>query len=334
MKSYQVTKPGGLENLSIVEQDIPQPGIGEVLVRWRASSLNFHDYMVAVGGIPVDEGRVPMSDGSGEVVAVGDGVSCWKAGDRVLSLFFPDWINGRPRATSTQAISGDTSDGFAREYSCIAADSLSRMPSNHDFEEAATLPCAAMAAWRALMVEGNLQAGDSVLVQGTGGMSIFALQFAKAAGAYVYATTSSDDKMSRLKELGADEVFNYRTDKAWGKTIAQRSGGVDIVLDVGADATIKHSIDAVATGGYIALIGVLGGITAELDMPSVVLKHIKMSGLAVGSKEMQEKMIAAIETNDIHPVIDRRFAFDELAQAFEYQAGGSHFGKIVLNYGE
>lgn len=334
MKTYQVTAPGGLANLNIIEQEIPQPKSGEVLVRWRATSLNFHDYMVGVGGIPVDDGRVPMSDGAGEVVAVGAGVSSWKERDKVVSLFFPNWLSGKPTAENTQAISGDTTDGFAREYACINADSLTRMPSNLSFEEAATLPCAALTAWRALMVEGNLQAGDSVLVQGTGGMSIFALQLAKAAGAYVYATSSSDEKMTRLKELGADEVFNYRTDENWGKTIAERSGGVDHVLDMGADTTFKHSVDAVAVGGHIALIGVLGGMTAEMELPSLILGQVKMSGLAVGSKAMQEKMISAIEINDIHPVLDKNFAFDELAQAFEYQATGSHFGKITVSYND
>lgn len=333
MKTYQVTQPGGLNNLTIIEQDIPKPSTGEVLVRWHATSLNYHDYLVGVGGIPVADGRVPMSDGAGEVVAIGDGVTNWKTGDKVMSLFFPNWRNGKP-TTSNQDMSGDTINGFAREYSCIDTNALTSMPSNYSFEEAATLPCAALTAWRGLIVEGNLHAGESVLIEGTGGMSLFALQIAKAAGAYVYATSSSDEKMARLKELGANEVFNYRTDKKWGKTIAQRSGGVDHVLDIGAGATINHSVDAVATGGHLALIGILGETTAKIDMIPLIIRHIKLTGLAVGSKEMQEKMIAAIETNNIHPVIDKSFTFNELGKAFEYQATGSHFGKITLNYGE
>ncbi|GEM81490.1 zinc-dependent alcohol dehydrogenase family protein [Vibrio superstes] len=332
MKTYQVTQPGGLNNLNIVDQDMPQPNSSEVLVRWHATSLNFHDYLVGVGGIPVADGRVPMSDGAGEVVSVGADVTEWQPGDKVMSLFFPNWINGKPTTENTLDISGDTADGFASEYSCVNEEALTRMPSNYSFEEAATLPCAALTAWRALMVEGKLQAGDSVLVQGTGGMSIFALQIAKAAGAYVYATSSSEEKMARLKELGADEVFNYRTDADWGKTIAERSGGVDHVLDVGASATLKHSIDAVATGGHLALIGVLGGTTAEIDMVPLILRHIKISGLAVGSREMQNKMVAALEVNNIHPVLDKSFKFNELGQAFEYQSSGSHFGKITIKY--
>lgn len=332
MKRYQVTKPGGLENLTIVETEIPTPKKGQVLVRWRATSLNYHDYMVALGAIPTAADRVPMSDGAGEVVATGEDVDSWQVGDKVVSLFFPNWIDGKPTLTNNAAVSGDTADGFALEYSCVDQTALTRMPDNYSFEQAATLPCAALTAWRGLMVEGNLQAGDSVLIQGSGGMSIFALQFAKAAGAYVYATSSCDTKMARLKALGADEVINYRKDPDWGKTLAKRSGGIDHVLDVGADATLKHSLDAVAMGGHIALIGVLGGITATMMMPTVFFKQVTMSGLAVGSRAMQEKMITAINTNGIEPVIDKVFALDELAKAFEHQASGAHFGKIVLNY--
>lgn len=332
MKTYQMTKPGGLENLKIVEQDTPKPNTGEVLVRWRATSLNFHDYMVGVGGIPVEEGRVPMSDGAGEVVAVGDGVSQWQEGDKVLSLFFPNWLDGKPTAENTQGMSGDTVDGFASEYSCVNANSLTRMPSNYTFEEAATLPCAALTAWRALVVEGNLQAGETVLVQGTGGMSLFALQIAKALGAYVYATSSSEEKMARLKDLGADEVFNYRTDEDWGKTIGERSGGVDHVLDMGAGTTLKQSIAATAIGGHISIIGILDSPIAEVDVVSLILGQKKMTGFAVGSKKMQEDMIAVLEAKDVHPVIDKSFAFGDLKQAFEHQASGAHFGKITVSF--
>ena len=316
----------------MTDTEIPEPGAGKVLVHWQATSLNYHDYMVALGAIPAAEGRVPMSDGSGEVVAVGAGVSNWQPGDRVMSLFFPDWLYGKPTPASTRAVSGDTVDGYAQEYSCVDAQALTAIPDNYSFAQAATLPCAGLTAWRALIVDGNLQAGDTVLVQGTGGMSIFALQIAKAAGAYVYATTSSEEKMEKLKALGADEVINYRADERWGKTIANRSGGIDHVLDVGADSTLNHSLDAVAMGGHIALIGVLGGVTAQLMMPTTFFKHVKMNGLAVGSRAMQEKMIAAINTNNIVPVVDRSFPFESLAQAFEYQASGAHFGKIVINY--
>lgn len=332
MQCYQVKKTGGLDNLIIVDTKVLEPLPDQVLVRWRASSLNYHDYMVAVGGIPCEDGRVPMSDGAGEVVAVGKGVTTWKTGDRVMSLFFPNWLNGKPTVTNSAMVSGDTTDGYAREYSCIGAHALTPMPVDYSFTQAATLPCAALTAWRALMVEGNLQAGDSVLIQGTGGMSIFALQIAKAAGAYVYATSSSDEKLEQLKTLGADEVVNYRTDEKWGKTLWKQSGGIDHVLDVGAETTLKHSVEAVAMGGNISLIGVLGGVTAKLVMPTLFFKHVKLSGLAVGSRYMQEKMVSAINVNNIKPVIDKTFAFTELKQAFEYQTTGAHFGKIVVNY--
>ncbi|CAA0093347.1 Alcohol dehydrogenase [Zhongshania aliphaticivorans] len=332
MKRYQVIKPGGLDKLCITNTEIPEPNAGEVLVRWRASSLNYHDYMVILGHIPSEDGRIPMSDGAGEVVAVGAGVTKWNTGDKVVSLFFPDWLEGKPSLSKTLGVTGDSIDGCAVEYACVNAQALTAMPNNYSFEQAATLPCAALTAWRALIVEGNLQAGDSVLVQGTGGMSMFALQIAKAAGAYVYATSSSEEKMERLKAMGADEVLNYRTDENWGITLAKRSGGIDHVLDIGADATLDHSLNAVAVGGNVTLIGVLGGLTAKLMVPKTFGKQVHMNGIAVGSREMQEKMITAINTNHIVPVIDKSFGFDNLKEAFEHQASGAHFGKIVLNY--
>lgn len=332
MKCYQVKKPGGLDNLTIVEIETPEPLAGQVLVRWRATSLNYHDYLVAMGQILSEDGRVPMSDGAGEIVSVGEGVKNWKEGDKVMSLFFPNWLDGKPTVENSAAVSGDTVNGYACEYSCVDAHALTSMPNNCSFEQAATLPCAALTAWRGLICEGSLQAGDSVLVQGTGGMSIAALQIAKAAGAYVYATSSSDEKLERLKALGADEVVNYRTDENWGATIAKRSGGVDHVLDIGAAATLNHSVEAVKMGGSIVLIGVLGGVTAKIVMPVLFFKHATLSGIAVGSRGMQDKMNSAIQTNNIAPVIDKSFAFDELKQAFEYQETGAHFGKIVLKY--
>jgi NADPH:quinone reductase-like Zn-dependent oxidoreductase len=332
MRRYQVSKPGGLDNLIITETDTPTPAAGQVLVRWRATSLNYHDYMVVLGAIRSEDGRVPMSDGAGEVVSVGEGVSAWKAGDKVMSLFFPNWLDGKPTFANNAAVTGDNIDGCALEYSCVDEHALTSMPDNYSFEQAATIPCAGLTAWRALIVEGNLQAGDSVLVQGTGGMSIFALQIAKAAGAYVYATSSSEKKMAQLMAMGADEVINYRSDENWGKTLAKKSGGIDHVLDIGGDSTLSHSLDAVAMGGNIALIGVLGGVTAKLLMPMTFYKQVQLNGLAVGSRDMQKKMISTINTNNIVPVIDKSFAFDKLKEAFEYQASGAHFGKIVLNY--
>jgi len=334
MKKISIGAQGGLDHLQLTEQKDPQPAAGEVLVRWHATSLNYHDYLVGVGGIPVPEGRVPMSDGAGEVTAVGEGVTAWKSGDKVMSLFFPNWLDGRPTPAKTGAISGETVDGFLTEMSCVAAQSLTRIPAGFSYAEAATLPCAALTAWRALVVEGQLKMGDKVLIEGTGGMSIFALQLALAAGAEVYATTSSPEKADRLKSMGVKEVVNYREDERWGRAIYKLSGGgVDHVLDVGGGSTMQQSIEAAAMGGHISSIGILGnGRKGEITFPKLFFKHLRMTGLAVGSRTMQEDMIRAIELSDWRPVIDRSFGLTELAEAFRYQESGAHFGKIVLEY--
>ncbi|NND83467.1 MAG: NAD(P)-dependent alcohol dehydrogenase [Gammaproteobacteria bacterium] len=332
MQVLTIATPGGLENILNNEVDPPTPGAGEVLVRWKATSLNYHDYLVAAGGIPVADGRVPMSDGAGVIEALGDGVSEWEVGDKVMSLFFPDWLDGDASAANTAAVTGDSVDGFAREFSCEKAVSLTSIPKSYTFAEAATLPCAALTAWRGLVVEGNLKAGDTVLIQGSGGMSVFGLQIAKAAGAYVYATTSSDKKAERLQALGADHVINYKEDEKWGKTIAKLSGGVDHILDVGGPSTLEHSVEAVGFGGKISLIGVLGGRKGEFVLPKMFFKHASMNGIAVGSRAMQQDLVRAIDVAEFKPVIDRSFALTELADAFRHQESGAHFGKIVLEY--
>ena len=275
-----------------------------------------------------------MSDGAGQVVALGEGVSRWQEGDRVMSLFFPNWIDGRPTAAKTKAISGETVDGYLSEFSLVAEDALTRMPDDYSYAGAATLPCAAVTAWRALVVEGNIKMGDKVLIEGSGGMSIFALQFAKAAGATIFATSSSTEKAERLREMGAVEVVDYKADERWGKTIFKASqGGVDHVLDVGGGSTMVQSIESAAMGGHIYAIGILGnGRKGSITFPKLFFKHLRMTGLAVGSRAMQEDMIKAIEQNQIRPVLDRSFGLEELAEAFQYQASGAHFGKIVLEY--
>lgn len=334
MKSVVVKSPGGLDNLIVVEKPNPKPSKGEITVQWHATSLNYHDYLVAVGGIPVPDGRIPMSDGAGEIIAIGEGVKDWQVGDKVMSLFFQNWIEGKPTLPKTMFVNGETIDGFITQQSCVPSSSVTAIPNDYSYAEAATLPCAAATAWRALMVEGGLQAGDSVLVQGTGGMSIFALQFAKAAGAKVYATTSSPAKAERLKKMGAAAVINYKENPKWGKTIFKLTGGgVDHVLDVGGGSTMRNSIEAVKIGGHISSIGILGnGRKGEITFPKLFFKHIRLIGIAVGSKEMQQKMVEAININGMKPIIDKSFGFEELAAAFQYQASGQHFGKIVLEW--
>lgn len=333
MRAVVIKQPGGLDNVQLVKREAKQPKADEVLVNWHATSLNYHDYLVAVGAIPVSDQRVPMSDGAGEIAAIGDDVTQWKVGDKVMSTFFPDWVEGAATQFNAARINGEHVDGFAQEFSCVNQHSVTAIPSDYSYAQAATLPCAAATAWRALVVEGNLKAGDSVLVEGTGGMSIFALQIAKAAGAYVYATTSSDDKAERLAELGADHVINYRADERWGRTVNKHSGGgVNHVLDVGGSSTLSQSVEAIGYGGHISLIGILGGRTADFILPKMFFKHAHMHGIAVGSRAMQMDMVKAIDSTRWKPVIDKSFALSELADAFTYQDSGQHFGKIVLEY--
>lgn len=334
MKKLTIKKPGGFDNLQIIAQPDPTPKAGEVLVRWHATSLNFHDYLVAKGLIPVDENRIPMSDGAGEIAAVGDGVMKWSVGDKVMSMFFPNWIEGKPTVAKTAGISGESLDGFMTEKSIVSANSLTKIPNGMSYAAAATLPTAGLTAWRALMFEGNLQAGQKVLIEGTGGVSIVALQMAKATGARVFATTSSLEKAERLKSMGAETVVNYKEDERWGKTIFKMSGGgVDHVIDVGGGSTMKQSIEAAAIGGHIISIGILGnGRKGEITFPKLFFKHLTMTGLAVGSREMQEAMVNAINVYKLEPILDKSFAFDQLVDAFQYQESGKHFGKIVLEW--
>ncbi|MGK0374402.1 MAG: NADPH:quinone reductase-like Zn-dependent oxidoreductase [Arenicella sp.] len=333
MRTVVIKQPGGLDNLQLINREPGQPKADEVLVNWHATSLNYHDYLVAVGAIPVADQRVPMSDGAGEIVAIGEHVTEWQVGDKVMSTFFPDWIEGPATQYNAARVNGEQIDGFAQEFSCVHQTAVTEIPLGYSYAEAATLPCAAATAWRALSVEGNLKAGDTVLVEGTGGMSIFALQIAKAAGAYVYATTSNDEKAQRLHDLGADQVINYRTDEKWGRTVNKHSGGgVNHVLDVGGTSTLPQSVEAIGYGGHISLIGILGGRTADFILPKMFFKHAHMHGIAVGSRSMQRDMVKAINTTAWKPIIDKSFALTELADAFRYQETGQHFGKIVLQY--
>jgi len=333
MKVAAVKKPGGPGNLIIEDRPSPEPGPGEVLIRVRASSLNYHDFVVVMGGIPTEDGRIPMSDGAGEVVSVGDGVTRFQKGDRVLSTFFPNWRDGGAMLDKLIGVPGDHIDGFAAEHVVMPAEALTRMPNGYSFREAATLPCAALTAWRGMFVEGNVKPGDWVLTQGTGGVSIFALQFAKAVGARVIATSSSDAKLERLQALGADHVINYKDTPDWGRAAKALTGGrgVDEVVEIGGPGTMAQSIAAARIGGHISLIGVLTGVSGEVPTAALFSANLTVSGITVGSRQDQEDMIAAIETSDIRPVLDQDFPLDEIAGAFAHQASQKHFGKITLS---
>ncbi|HEY8327565.1 MAG TPA: NAD(P)-dependent alcohol dehydrogenase [Rhodanobacter sp.] len=309
------------------------PTAGEITVRLRASSLNYHDYGVVSGAMGPKERRIPMSDGAGEVIAVGEGVKEFAMGDHAVSTFFPDWLDGASQAEGFARTPGDGIDGYAREQVTAPATAFTRAPRGWSHAEAATLTTAGLTAWRALMEDGALQPGQVVLVQGTGGVSIFALQFAKLAGARVIATSSSAAKLARLRELGADEVINYRDDAAWGLTSRRLTGGrgVDHVVDVGGPDTLTQSMLATRVGGHIALIGVLTGLDSRLPLGLALARQLRMQALLVGNRRQQQDMVRALDASTLRPVIDHHFALDDLVAAFRHQESGQHFGKIVLD---
>lgn len=324
--------PGGSENLKLVEEEHSEPKAGELLVRIRASSLNFHDDMVVLGKIPCADGRVPMTDGAGEVVAVGENVTEFKIGDHVVGTFWPYWLGGEMTPATRRDIPGDSIDGYAREFVCVPAHAFTKAPEGYTHVEAATLPCAGVTAWRGLVVCGQMKPGDTVLILGTGGVSLFALQFAKAAGARVIATSSSDEKLEKVKHLGADAVINYKAVPEWGRKAKDLTDGrgVDHVIEVGGPGTLMQSITACRTGGHIALIGVLTGFSGEVSTAALLSNQIRISGISVGSRADQEDMIRAITANSLKPVVDRRFSLQEIVGAFKYYESQKHFGKVCL----
>ena len=332
-------QPATLENLRLVTAESRQPGPGEVLVRVHASSLNYHDFAVVTGQIPTAEGRVPMSDGAGEVIAVGEAVDTagpalpFRPGDRVMSTFFPRWSHGAVTKEATQGVPGDDVDGFACEYAVVPASGLTPQPPGYSHAEAATLPCAALTAWRALVVDGPLTAGETVVVQGTGGVSLFALQFAKALGATVIATSSSDEKLERLRALGADHLINYRTQPQWARAVVEATGGrgADHVVEVGGSSTLNQSLRACRVGGHIAMIGVLSGREGPVSTAMLMTKNIRLQGVTVGSRQHQLDMVRALGVLGVRPIVDSHFPLERLADAFRHQESGRHFGKIVVD---
>ncbi|HYF36545.1 MAG TPA: NAD(P)-dependent alcohol dehydrogenase [Prosthecobacter sp.] len=334
MKAFQIQGTEGLGSLGIADVSEPRLGHGEVRVRIRAASLNYRDYMNVTGakGVTGPIPRIPCSDGAGEVIGVGEGVRDWKTGDRVVAPFMPTWLDGGFTHFHLVNALGGAVDGLLCEQACLPGASLLRIPEHLSFEEAATLPCAAVTAWQALVVRGALRPGETVLVLGTGGVSVFALQFAKLAGARVLAITSSDAKAARLLELGADAVHNYKTDPEWDNwVLAQTAGvGVDKVVEIGGPGTLNRSIKATRFGGHIALIGVLTGTQGDVQTVNILRKAIRMDGIYVGSRAMFAEMLAAVTQAGLRPIIDSTFDFAAAAEAFRRLESGSHFGKIVI----
>lgn len=334
MKVYEVKKGStSLEGLHRAERPEPQPGPREVLIRVHATSLNYRDHMVVTGRYfsAVERDTIPLSDGAGEVVATGAAVTRFKTGDRVAGTFFQVWVEG-PRTKLTPAL-GVPLDGMLAEYVALDEDGVVAIPPGLSFEEAATLPCAGVTAWSALMVLGNrIKPGDTVLCLGTGGVSTHAMQFAKAAGAGVIITSSSDEKLARAREFGASDGINYKAHPEWQKEVARLTGGrgVDCVIEVGGVGTLARSYESIGFGGKIALIGFLGGPSGEQNPYALMMKAGSLHGIGVGSTAMFEDMNRAIERNKIKPIVGKVFPFEEAWEAFRQFAAGDFFGKVVI----
>jgi NADPH:quinone reductase-like Zn-dependent oxidoreductase len=334
MKVYELQSNAGIDALKLVERPEPKPQAGQVLIRVRATSLNYRDLIVAEGTYNPTQKYplIPMSDGAGEVVAVGEGVTRVKVGDRVAGIFFQDWIYGQLTRQKMKSDLGGGIDGMLAEYVVLHQDGLVILPAHLSYEEGATLPCAAVTAWHAVVTKGNVSAGETVLLLGTGGVSIFALQFAKIHGARVIITSSSDEKLARARELGADETVNYNITPDWEKQVYELSDrtGVEHVVEVGGAGTLPKSLQAVRIGGRISLIGVLSGRGEQVDPLPILFKSLTVQGIYVGSREIFEDMNQAITQYQIKPVIDRVFGFNEAQEAYAYLQSAAHFGKVVI----
>lgn len=336
MKVYEIHGGFGVEHLKRVERPDPSPGPGQVVLRMRAVSLNYRDLMMVEGTYNPKQPLplIPCSDGSGEVVAVGKGVSRLAVGDRVATLFSQGWMGGRPTVEELRATLGGPIDGTLAELMVLPERGVIRVPEHLTDVEAATLPCAALTAWNALVEEGGVTAGDTLLVQGTGGVSIFALQFAQLLGARVIVTSSNDTKLVKARQLGAWHEINYMDDPQWGRTARALTGGlgVDHIVEVGGAGTLEQSLQAIRVGGRITLIGVLAGGAAELSIVPIFMKNVRIQGLLVGSRKAFERMNRAIAHHELHPVVDRVFPFSDATAAFDYMRSGGHFGKVCIGF--
>jgi NADPH:quinone reductase-like Zn-dependent oxidoreductase len=332
MRAYQIQTAAGIDGLAPIDLPMPKPHAGEVLIRVHATSLNYRDTAVVSGRYPGQTlPMIPLSDGAGEVVEVGESVTRVQVGDRVAGIFFQDWIAGKLTREKIKSALGGAIDGMLAEYVVLNQEGLVHLPAHLSYEEGATLPCAAVTAWQALVDRGRLSAGETVLLLGTGGVSIFALQFAKILGAKVIITSSSDEKLAQAKQLGADETINYKTFPNWDEKVYEltQQEGVDQVIEVGGAGTLEKSLRSTGVGGRISLIGVLGG-AGEVNHTQMLMKSIDVQGIYVGSRDMFEAMNRAIALHQIKPVIDHVFPFTEAPEAYRYLLSGSHFGKVVI----
>ncbi len=336
MKAYEVRDTSGLDGLILnIARSEPQPAPGQILVRMRAAALNYRDQGVIKGAYGYTKfPLIPLSDGAGEVVVVGAGVTQFKVGDRVTSTFFVNWTGGRMPADASRNSLGGMVDGVLSEYALLNDTGAIKIPDHLSFEEAATLPCAALTAWNAVVETGQVKAGETVAILGTGGVSCFALAFAKMHGAYTYLTSSSEEKLARARTLGADALVNYGNTPDWEQEILKRTGGtgVDLVIEVGGAGTLERSMSAVRPGGTICIIGALAG-PGTINPRMINRKAIRLQGIHVGSRDMFAAMNKAVTLHRLKPPIDKVFSFADAKAAYLYQQGGKHFGKIVISLG-
>jgi NADPH:quinone reductase-like Zn-dependent oxidoreductase len=328
----------GFQGLRLTEHASPVVGPGQVRVAMKAWSSNYRDLVVPLGQYftgPVTQDTVPLSDGAGVIVEIGEGVSEWQLGDRVVGTFFQNWQSGVFQQSVLGSDLGGPIDGMLAEEVVLPERGLIRIPENLTYEEAATLPCAAVTAWHSLVDMAAIQPGQTVLTIGSGGVSVFAIQLAKSMGATVISTSSSNEKLEQLRQLGVDETINYKDTPEWDEEVLKLTGGrgVNTVLEVGGPGTLARSMNAVAVGGSIGLIGVLTGIDGRVNPLSLVAKAIRLQGIYVGSRSMFQAMINTVEVSDIHPIINRKFQFDEAPKAYAHQASGTHLGKVVISLG-
>jgi NADPH:quinone reductase-like Zn-dependent oxidoreductase len=335
MRAMAIQDAYGLDNIKPLDKAQPEPGPGEVLLKMKSASLNFRDFLISQdlygGAFPLP--LVPLSDGCGEVAAVGEGVTRVAVGDRVAPCFFQKWYAGEPTLEGLSSSMGGPLDGCAQEYRVLSEQGVVKMPDYLSDHQVASLPCAALTAWRSLVVEAQVKTGDKVLIQGTGGVSIFGLQFAKAAGAEVIVTSSSDEKLERAKGLGADHLINYREHPEWAKEVRKVTGGagVDHIVEVGGGNTLKQSMKCIRIGGHISVIGVLSGPKEALQIGAMIATSVTLKGISVGSRTMFEDMVKAMTLHRIEPVVDQVFPLEELPQALQTMGKGGHFGKICLD---
>jgi len=333
MKAFILHK-FGIENLVMEDSKEPEPGAGEVIVEMKAASLNFRDLMVIKGSYNPSLAlpAIPVSDGAGVVYRVGEGVKKFKQGDKVMSHFISAWIDGQFRGEMVGSTLGLPGPGMLAEKVVLPEYALLHIPENYDFLQASTLPIAALTAWSALVTEGNIKAGNTILTLGTGGVSIFALQFAKAMGARVIITSKSNEKLEKAKELGADYTINYSENSKWHKEVLKLTDGVgaDITVENGGARTLEKSMAATKCNGIIAMLGALTGLKSELLIAPVLMKRLRISGILVDSRVNFEAMVKAIESTGIKPVICKTFRFEDTIEALKYIESGSHFGKIAI----